>query len=103
MVHAPPRWNLSATAYLISKAHLLVAPDTGLLHIADFLGISTIGIFGPTSAKKHGPFLNGKNKNNVLQIKCPHVYQRTHGNPGKCMHKLSPDVLVAKITSILDL
>ena len=99
--YTPPRWNLAATTHLLSRAELLVAPDTGLLHIADFLGTKTIGIFGPTSAKRHGPFLNTINKDNVIQINCPHIYQRTHGNPGKCMHLLSPEALLDKITTIV--
>lgn len=99
--YAPPRWNLAATTFLLSRAELLVAPDTGLLHIADFLGTKTIGIFGPTSAKQHGPFLNTINKDNIIQINCPHTYQKTHGNPGKCMLSLTPEVLLDKITSII--
>jgi ADP-heptose:LPS heptosyltransferase len=101
LTYAPPRWNLSATAHLLSHAKLLIAPDTGLLHIADFLGINTIGIFGPTSAKQHGPFLNTKNKERSMQIDCPHVYQKTHGNPGQCMHTLTPEDMLEKIKTII--
>jgi heptosyltransferase I len=110
-VYTTPNWNLLTTSYLISKSSLLIAPDTGLLHIADFLDTKSIGIFGPTSAKKHGPFLKNSNIANAIQIECPHYYQKTHGendkknkNSGKqqnCMYKLSSQDLLNKISQIL--
>ena len=98
-VFVAPRWDLVTTAHLIKNAHLLIAPDTGLLHLADFLGTSSIGIFGPTNAKKHGPFLCHHNKQNALQINCTHYYQKTHGptNEQNCMYKLTPEQLYAKV------
>ena len=111
-VYIAPKWDLLSTSYLIQKSSLLIAPDTGLLHIADFLQIKTIGIFGPTSAKKHGPFLLDTNIKNAIQIKCPHYYQKTHGNPkektvkdsiqANCMYKLSQEDLFEKILTILN-
>ncbi|MFC1894970.1 glycosyltransferase family 9 protein, partial [Candidatus Dependentiae bacterium] len=73
-----PPWDLVKISYFIKKSELLIAPDTGLLHIADFLYKKTIGIFGPTNAKVHGPFFKKENINNAIQIKCPHFYQKTH-------------------------
>ena len=106
-----PSWDLLTTSYLIKKSDLLVAPDTGVLHIADFLGKKSIGIFGPTFAKKHGPFLLDENIENVIQVNCPHHYQKTHGNMKKnkqkdrtqwdCMYKLSPEMLLTTILQIL--
>jgi lipopolysaccharide heptosyltransferase I len=110
-VHLAPGWNLITTTYLISKASLIIAPDTGLLHIADFLGKKTIGIFGPTNAKKHGPFLTIENIKYAIQIECPHKYQKNHGNlkqnsqkasiGANCMYKLSSECLFDKILKTL--
>lgn len=103
-----PDWDLLTTSYLISKAKLFIGPDTGLLHMADFLGIKTIGIFGPTLAKKHGAFINKENINNSIQIDCPHLYKKTHGFfknnsiKGNCMYKLSSELLFQKIIKILN-
>jgi heptosyltransferase-1 len=82
-IHIVPRWDLLTTAYLITKSYLTIAPDTGILHIADFLNKKTIGIFCPTSAKKHGPFLKKENIENAIQVPCPHHYQKTHDKIGK--------------------
>ena len=58
-----PAWDLLTISYLIKHTKLLIAPDTGLLHLADFLGIPAIGIFGPTNKLKHGPFWTTISKN----------------------------------------
>jgi heptosyltransferase-1 len=38
------------------RASLVVAGDTGPLHLACALGISVVGIFGPTDPARNGPF-----------------------------------------------
>lgn len=102
-----PKFNLIQIAKLITKSQLLVAPDTGILHLADFLQKNAIGIFGPTKAEKHGAYLNKFNIDNVIQVDCPHYYEKTHGNiqnSGKindCMYKLDAKTLGNKILKIL--
>ncbi|KKP22569.1 MAG: Lipopolysaccharide heptosyltransferase I [candidate division TM6 bacterium GW2011_GWF2_28_16] len=108
-----PDFNLLQLAYLIKKSKLLIAPDTGLLHLADFLQKNSIGIFGPTKAFKHGPYLHEFNIKNVEQIECPHDYQKSHNNTKikiniknssnilNCMYKLSPEYLAKKIFKII--
>lgn len=103
-----PKWDLLTTGYLISKSNLLVAPDTGILHLGDYLNTNTIAIFGPTLAKRHGPFLKTQNIKNAIQIECPHFYQKTHGaktqNPSinnNCMYRLTPMILFEKIIKIM--
>lgn len=100
-VHIAPKWDLSHAAYLIMQSRLLVAPDTGLLHLADFLGTKTIGIFGPTLAQKHGPFFVNKSIEAAIQIPCPHIYQKSHSNTD-CMKQLTPQQLMQTISRFLD-
>lgn len=99
-VHIAPSWDLLATSYLITRANLLIAPDTSFLHIADFMGSNAIGIFGPTSKDKHGPFFQASNIKNVLQISCPHYYQKSHRGMD-CMTQLTPDMLFEKVQGML--
>lgn len=82
-----PKWDLLTMAYFMQSISLLIAPDTGLLHLADFLQTRTIGIFGPTLASKHGPFLTAENQRAAIQIQCPHCYAKNHG-PVDCMKRL---------------
>lgn len=41
---------------LIRRASLVIAGDTGPLHLACALGKPVVGIFGPTDPKRNGPF-----------------------------------------------
>lgn len=97
MVKIVPSLNLNATAYLISKAKLVIAPDTGLLHLADFLDIKTIAIFGPTNKELLGPFLNADNIKNAVQVYHPdqwNLKKTTKAQHDMC--KLSPESLLKK-------
>ncbi len=100
-VHLLPTFNLLAMAYLMQKTEVIIAPDTGLLHLADLLGVKSIGLFGPTNAKRHGPFLLQENREHVIQILCDHYYQKTHGEAGDCMYQLTPDKLYESVMRIV--
>jgi heptosyltransferase-1 len=51
-----PALTLPAMAHVIARASLLVAGDTGPLHLADALGTSTLALFGPTDPARNGPY-----------------------------------------------
>lgn len=42
-------WNWSETLSAIQNAKLVISGDTGVLHMADLLGVPAIGIIGPTA------------------------------------------------------
>ena len=52
---APPT-TLRELAFLLSRARLVVAGDTGPLHLAAALGADVIGLFGPTNPRRNGPY-----------------------------------------------
>ncbi len=102
-----PKMDLLTTACLFTHAALVIAPDTGLLHIADFLGIPSLGIFGPTSKKRHGPFLTEQNVKNCIQVECPHHYQKTHTKNANtvaeqdCMYTLTSKDVLSRVVRII--
>ncbi len=51
-----PETNLRKLSALINKCNLVIANDSGPMHIAAALNIPTLGLFGPTDPEKHGPF-----------------------------------------------
>jgi heptosyltransferase-1 len=51
-----PPLALSDLAHVIAAASLVVAGDTGPLHLADALGASTLALFGPTDPIRNGPY-----------------------------------------------
>jgi heptosyltransferase-1 len=52
---APPT-SLRELAALLQSADLVVGGDTGPLHLAAALGTKVIGLYGPTSEKRNGPY-----------------------------------------------
>ena len=59
-VEAKPVWALGDSVrrlmWLIDGAQLLIAPDTGPVHIARALGVPVVGLFGHTNPWRVGPY-----------------------------------------------
>jgi lipopolysaccharide heptosyltransferase II len=58
---------------LIAKCDLMLASDTGLMHIGDAMGTPTLGIFGPTDHNRTGPWGKG---NTIIrkEVSCSPCY-----------------------------
>ncbi|HET7876267.1 MAG TPA: lipopolysaccharide heptosyltransferase I [Methylomirabilota bacterium] len=54
-VLAPPT-DLDELTALLRRAALMVAGDTGPLHLAAALGTPCVGLYGPTRAERNGPY-----------------------------------------------
>ncbi len=50
------RTNIAQLASLLKKSRLVITNDSAILHIAGYLGIPTLAIFGPTNEIKYGPW-----------------------------------------------
>jgi heptosyltransferase I len=49
-------WDLRRLAYLLSRADVLVSPDTGPLHMGVALRTPTVALMGHTNPKRYGPY-----------------------------------------------
>jgi lipopolysaccharide heptosyltransferase I len=84
-VLAPPT-DLDALLALLRRASVVVAADTGPLHMAAALGTPCVGLYGPTSAVRNGPYGPG---------------HRALSSPDGSMAALSPaSALVATIEAL---
>jgi heptosyltransferase-1 len=52
---APPT-DLHELIAVLRRASVVVAGDTGPLHLAAALGVPCVGLYGPTSARRSGPY-----------------------------------------------
>ncbi|MFA5306118.1 MAG: lipopolysaccharide heptosyltransferase I [Candidatus Babeliales bacterium] len=108
-IHILPPFDLISIAHLIKKSALVIAPDTGVLHLTDFLGIPSLGIFGPTTVEKHGPFLSHRNQQNAIQVTCPHIARKQHAHKKHgsvlydCMEQLDAATVNNALRKILGL
>ncbi len=55
VILAPPT-DLHELAAILRHSALMVASDTGPLHLAAALGTPSLGLFGPTRAERNGPY-----------------------------------------------
>jgi heptosyltransferase I len=52
----PPPTTILEMVALFRRATLVVGSDTGPVHVAAVLGVPTVGLYGPTSARRNGPY-----------------------------------------------
>jgi len=52
----PPPTSIPEMVALLRRAALVVGGDTGPIHVAASLGVATLGLYGPTSARRNGPY-----------------------------------------------
>ena len=51
-----PHTTLPELTALLRRCHLVIGSDTGPTHLAAALGVGAIGLYGPTSATRNGPY-----------------------------------------------
>jgi len=85
-VQAPPT-TLHELAALLRRTALVVAADTGPLHLAAAFGTPCLGLYGPTAAKRNGPY-------------GPHC--RALQSPDRAMASLQPDAVLRAAIELLD-
>lgn len=82
---APPT-DLDALLALLRRASAVVAADTGPLHLAAGLGTPCVGLYGPTSAERNGPYGDG---------------HRALASPDGTLRALTPQRVLAAVAEVL--
>jgi len=95
-----PDTDLILMAAFMKQCAIIIANDSGPMHIAAALGIPVLGIFGPTDPKGHGPY--SPDSGYVLKedlfciicnkLECPYNHE--------CMTELSDDKIIAEFEKI---
>jgi lipopolysaccharide heptosyltransferase II len=98
-----PGTDVGKLAGLINQCKLVIANDSGPMHIAAALRIPVIGIFGPTNPANHRPY--SENSDYVIKedlhcikcnlLDCPYNHE--------CMKELNPEIFISRIKDLLDL
>jgi lipopolysaccharide heptosyltransferase II len=98
------RTSLVETAAIIARADVLVSGDSGVLHIAAGLNVSSVSLFGPSSSAKWAP--RGRSD----RVICAHLacspcslYGTIPPCPNDvlCMEKITVDQVLLAIESVL--
>ena len=83
---APPT-NLDELLAVLRRASVVVAADTGPLHLAAALGTRCVGLYGPTAAERNGPYGQG---------------HRSLQSPDHTMSSLGVDPVFRAVADFLD-
>jgi lipopolysaccharide heptosyltransferase II len=81
--------------------HALLTNDTGTMHLADFLGVPLVALFGSTEPRLTGP----KNPTSIVlrhQVECSPCYLRECPLDFRCMKSLSPELAGNALLSLID-
>ena len=85
---APPAPSPQALGALIRRCRLVVANDSGPVHIAATVGTPVVAIFGPTNHRAWGPYPPHAERNQVVRepLACSPCVHRGHnfGTPQGC-------------------
>ncbi|MHB1688216.1 MAG: glycosyltransferase family 9 protein, partial [Ignavibacteriaceae bacterium] len=96
-----PDTNLSSLSGLINNCDIVMANDSGPMHISTALGIPTLGLFGPTNPKMHGPYSEKSDyviKEDLFCIIC-NLQQCRYKH--ECFLDLSLEDIIAKVESLI--
>lgn len=100
-------WDLAGVAGLkelaavLDLADLVVATDTGVMHLAAALGRPVVALFGPTSPGRTGPYGAG---HMVLRLglECSPCFRRQCPEP-RCLSELAPEQVAQAALSRLEM
>jgi lipopolysaccharide heptosyltransferase II len=98
-VLAPPT-TVRAMAAFLSTCSLVIANDSGPMHIASALGIPTIGVFGPTDPAHHGPYGPRGAVVSKQDLHCIVCNRLTCPYGHECMVQLPVEQLLARVAAL---
>ncbi|MEI6562739.1 MAG: glycosyltransferase family 9 protein [bacterium] len=85
-----------------SKMNMVVANDSGPLHMAVALGIPVVALFGPTDPGRTGPYGVGQGVITSEMDCCPCFDKQCRLPRVDCMTGISPDQVMAVIRTLLN-
>ncbi len=96
----PPQISIMQLGALINECNLIIANDSGPMHISAALNVTTLGIFGPTNPEHHGPYSTNSDyviKKDLFCIICNKLECPYHH---ECMLQLHNEKILEKIEKI---
>ena len=96
---AEPAGSLAALAALLRGARLVLAGDTGPLHLAHALGVPVLAVLGPTDPRRHGPY-GAPDRVVWKRLPCSFCYRR-FDEPKACLHAVPAAAVAERALALL--
>jgi len=85
---------------ILERMDVVVAGDTGPLHMAAALGVTAVGLFGPSDPLRNGPYGAGHRTVRAERVPCLGCYKRTCAVRW-CMEELRVDAVLDVVLGTL--
>jgi heptosyltransferase-1 len=90
--------SLGRLTALLRRSSLVIAGDTGPLHLAAALGRPVVGLFGPTDPARNGPY---KTRSRVLRHFSSRLDHTRHADPEHGLLQITADEVIAAALELL--
>jgi len=98
-INATGRTTIMQLAAIVQKCRVFISSDSAPMHLAAYLGIPYVAIFGPTDYKRH---LQPAGRYSLIykRLKCAPCYKpRCHHK--RCMERISPEEVATAVKNLL--
>lgn len=92
-LYLAPQTSLRESAALLKRCQLVIANDSGPMHISAAVETPTVGIFGPTSHKLQGPYGHQHSTATLSGLKCLGCNKLTCPIGLPCMKELTVEMV----------
>ncbi|WP_433969996.1 glycosyltransferase family 9 protein [Tunturiibacter gelidiferens] len=86
---------------LIRRAGLVIAGDTGPLHLAATLERPIVGLYGPTDPSRNGPYIGDNSKARVLRHESSRTDHSRHAETEPGLMQISTEEVVEAALELL--
>lgn len=96
-----PETDLKQMAGLLSQCNLIIANDSGPMHLSAALGVPTIGLFGPTDPKNHRPYSDKSDYVIKSDLHCIVCNKLICPYNKECFYQMDNDEITSKSIKLL--
>ena len=94
--------NIGQLAHILSHASLVIVADTGVQHLASYVGAPVLALFGAWNERKYGPWSDKQNAVVVKEVFCrPCQAAECIFKTVECMALIKPHTVIAKARQML--
>jgi len=96
-----PETTIQELAAMIARCKILIANDSGPMHIATSVGTPVLGLFGPTNPHMQGPFGEKNEWVRLDELECIECNLLVCPRKHECFRDLPVEKILGKVESLL--